>query len=289
MLHGTAARVERPSRPGRSAARRGAGSDHALARRVVGVALEPQHQVDAVDRERAARRPTRASRRARTRAARRPSRRAGTGTRRSAAQGPASVLRTAAAAGRTRRTEHAELGELVLQRDRVGDGGLRMVGHRDHGVLFEELIDAAGGVHHTRELQVGLADRVDLRVGAALVRVPVVVGQRQQQEVEQVVLDHVRGHAPGVPVAHAGHAERRAAAGAPRGEDVGVEQLARAHHRMAHERRGDARQGGVALRLVAVAASIHQIGGARRCARRRRRASRTPSASASERCARFML
>ena len=46
----------------------------------------------------------------------------------------------------------------------------------------------------------------------------------------------------------------------PRGEDVGVEQLARAHHGVAHQRRGDARQRGVALGLVAVAPAVHQVG-----------------------------
>ncbi len=124
----------------------------------------------------------------------------------------------------------------------------------------EELVDAAGGLADARELQVGLRDRLQLRLGTALVRVPVVVGQRQQQEVEQVVLDEVAGDAAGVAVAHAGHAERGAAAGLARGEDVGVEQLARPHHGVAHERGGDARQRRVALRLVAVAAAVHQVG-----------------------------
>ena len=59
-----------------------------------------------------------------------------------------------------------------------------MVGHHDDGVLAEELVYATAGVEHARELNVGLRDRLDLRLGAVLVRVPVVVGQRQQQEVE---------------------------------------------------------------------------------------------------------
>ena len=52
---------------------------------------------------------------------------------------------------------------------------------------------------------------VDLGVRAVLVRVRVVVGQRQQQEVEQVVLDQVGADAAGVLVAHARQA--RAASG----------------------------------------------------------------------------
>ena len=43
---------------------------------------------------------------------------------------------------RADRPEHPQLGELVLQRDRGGDGRLRVVGHHDHRVLGEELVDA---------------------------------------------------------------------------------------------------------------------------------------------------
>ena len=104
---------------------------------------------------------------------------------------------------------------------------------------------------------------MQLPVETVLVRVPVVVGQREQQEVEEVVLDHVAGHAAGVAIANAGHAQGGAAGGAARGEDVRVEELARPHHRMAHERGHDPRQRGVALRLVAVAAAVHEVRGAR--------------------------
>ena len=77
------------------------------------------------------------------------------------------------------------------------------------------------------------------------------------------MLDQVGGHAAGVAVAHAGHPQVGAAAGALGGEHVGVEQLAGAHHRVAYERRGDAGQRGVALGLVAVAPTVHQVGGPR--------------------------
>jgi hypothetical protein len=70
-----------------------------------------------------------------------------------------------------------------------------VVGHRDHGVLGEELLDAAGRVHHAGELEIGLREGLQLGLRSALVRDPVVVRQRQQQEVEQVVLDEVRGDA----------------------------------------------------------------------------------------------
>ena len=86
------------------------------------------------------------------------------------------------------------------------DRRLRMVGHRDHRVLLEEPVDPAAGVEDARELQVGLRDRVQLAVGTVLVRVPVVVGKREQQEVEQIVLDQIeetqpvwRSRTPGMP------------------------------------------------------------------------------------------
>ena len=44
------------------------------------------------------------------------------------------------------------------------------------------------------------------------------------------------------------------------GEDVGVEELLRAHHRPAEDRRGQPREGGVLRRLVLVAPAVHQIG-----------------------------
>ena len=76
-----------------------------------------------------------------------------------------------------------------------------MVGHHDHRVLLEERVDAAGHVHDALERAVGHGDRGHLRVGAALVRVGVVVGQREEHEVEEVVLHQVRPHAARVLVA----------------------------------------------------------------------------------------
>ena len=90
-------------------------------------------------------------------------------------------------------------------------------------------------------------------------RVGVVVGQREQHEVEEVVLHEVRPHAPGVAVALARHPERRPAAGVARVEEIRVEELARSVDRMA-ELRGlgdapvDARPG----RLVPGASAVDQ-------------------------------
>ena len=74
----------------------------------------------------------------------------------------------------------------------------------DHRVLVQELVRTAGGVHQTLDLAVGGRDRGHLRVRAVAVRVGVVVGQREQHEVEQVVLGEVGAHAAGVLIARPG-------------------------------------------------------------------------------------
>ena len=99
--------------------------------------------------------------------------------------------------------------------------------------------------------------------GPGLVRVGVVVGQREEQEVEQVVLDQVGADAAGVLVALPGHAERRRAAGVARVEQVRVEELAGAVDRVAELRRlGDAAVDAGARGVVAGAAAVDQPGGA---------------------------
>jgi hypothetical protein len=112
-----------------------------------------------------------------------------------------------------------------------------VVRHHDQGVLLQE------GVH--------------LPVGTGLVGVRVVVGQREQEEVEEVVLDQVGAHAAGVAVALARHAERRGAARVAGVEQVRVEELARPVDRVAELRRlgdapVDARPGGVVPSAAAV-------------------------------------
>ena len=76
-----------------------------------------------------------------------------------------------------------------------------MVRADDHRVVLEERVGPAGRVHQPLDLAVGGRDRVDLGERPVLVRVRVVVGQREQQEVEQVVLDQVRADAARVLVA----------------------------------------------------------------------------------------
>ena len=80
-----------------------------------------------------------------------------------------------------------------------------MIGHHDHGVLLQEPVHPTARVHHALQLGIGERDRVHLTIRARAVRVPVVVGQRQQHEVEQVMLDHVGTHTTRMLVAHPRH------------------------------------------------------------------------------------
>ena len=166
------------------------------------------------------------------------------------------ILSTAA-----RGRQHAEVGERAEQVDLLLHARLRMVRADDHRVVLEERVEPAGRRHQPLELAVGLRQRVDLRERPVLVRVRVVVGEREEQEVEQVVLDHVLADAAGMLVADARQAELRAARRAARREDVGVEELLRPVHRVPEDLARDPGQGGVARHLVPVAAAVHQVRG----------------------------
>ena len=169
------------------------GAHRRLAVRVVG---EVHDQVDALEREQRPNDARDQRGRARRDPARTPARRASSGT---AAISARAGLRLAHAA----RRQHAEAVERAEQVDLVLDLRLRVVRADDHRVVLEERVRAAGGVHQPLDLLVGGGERRHLGVRAVLVRVRVVVGQRQQQEVEQVVLDQVLADAAGVLVAHA--------------------------------------------------------------------------------------
>ena len=98
---------------------------------------------------------------------------------------------------------------------------------------------------------------------AVAVRPGVVVGQREQHEVEQVVLDQVGADAAGVLIADARQAQLAPAAGLARRVQVGVEQLLRPEDRAPEQRRGDdPRQRRLLRDLVLVAAAVDQVGGA---------------------------
>ena len=161
------------------------------------------------------------------------------------------------------RREHAQVAERRLEAQAILYGGLGVVGHDDDGVVLEKRVDASGDVHDALERPIGHGDRGHLRVGAAAVRVGVIVRQREEHEVEEVVLNEVRPDAAGVLVALAGHTERRSAARLAGREQIGVEELARApcavrELRGPGETRIDARTRGV----VARAAAVDQVRGA---------------------------
>ncbi|MEZ5120106.1 MAG: hypothetical protein R2736_00760 [Solirubrobacterales bacterium] len=130
------------------------------------------------------------------------------------------------------------------------DLGVRVVSADDHRVVGEERVDPARRVEHPHELPVGLRDRLDLRVRAVLVRPGVVVGQREQQEVEQVLAHEELADAARVLVAHPRQAELGAARRAAAGEDVGVEELPGAEDGMAEQRARRTGQHRVARDLV---------------------------------------
>ncbi len=134
------------------------------------------------------------------------------------------------------------------------------------------------GVHQALELAVGGGQRLDLGERPVLVRVRVVVGQREEQEVEQVVLDQVLADAARVLVADPRQAELGAARRLARGEDVGVEELLRPVHRVAEDRARDPGQRGVGRHARGGGGRGTSGTSCRRCARPRRRAARTPSA-----------
>ena len=176
--------------------------------------------------------------------------------------------------------EHGPVaGQHVGQRQAAVDRRLGVVGEQDHGVAGEELVDPAGGLDQLGEAVVGLGDRLDARLRPVAVRVIVVVGQREQQEVVAVVALQLGGAAGRVAVAVAGDRGRLAGHLAA-GVEVAVEELARAPGVVAElqPRRLDrAPQQAVERDLVPVAAAVDQEGRAGGAQRRRRRGARRAS------------
>jgi hypothetical protein len=102
---------------------------------------------------------------------------------------------------RIRRLQHGEVLEVAPQRDRLLHRRVRVIGDDDDRVVLEEGVDPSGGVGQALELPVRDRDRNDLRMRPVLVGVGVVVGQRQKEEVEEVLLHEVRADAARVAVA----------------------------------------------------------------------------------------
>ena len=77
--------------------------------------------------------------------------------------------------------------EQLGQRQAALDVGLGVVGDEDQRVAVEELVEPARRLDHGREAVVGSRDRLDRRLRAVAVGVVVVVGEREEQEVEEVL------------------------------------------------------------------------------------------------------
>jgi hypothetical protein len=152
----------------------------------------------------------------------------------------------------------AELGRHLVG---VGDVGLGVVGHQDHGVRLEELVDAPARLDQLAEAGVGVGDRGGHRVGAKAVRVVVVVGEAEEDEVVGVVLDQLLRDAGRVVVARAGPGQRGLAGDGAAAEQLAEEELVRPIDGVA-EAGGDgaAAQQAVKAELVAGPAAIDQEG-----------------------------
>ena len=127
-------------------------------------------------------------------------------------------------------------------------------------MVGEEGVEAAGRFDQLREAVVGLGDRLDARLGPVPVGVVVVVGQGEQEEVEEVLLGQLRRAAGRVAVAAAGDRGRLAGHLAA-GVEVAVEELGRPPGVVAELEPGrvdGASQQAVERDLVAVAATVDQ-------------------------------
>ncbi len=151
-------------------------------------------------------------------------------------------------------------GEEVGQRQASVNVGLRVVGDQDQRVPLEEAVDAAPRLDQRRHALVGAGDRLDRRFRPVAVRVVVVVGEREEHEVERVVADQLGSAAGRVRVAAAGDRGRLAGNLAARVE-VAVEELLRAVRVVAKLQPADvdrAAEQPVERDLMAVAAAVDQ-------------------------------
>ena len=158
-------------------------------------------------------------------------------------------------------------------------------------VAVEEVVEAAGRLDQFAEAVVGLGDRLDARLRPVAVRVVVVVGQREEQEVEAVGLDQLRRAAGRVAVAVA-RDRGRLAGHLAAGVEVAVEELGRAPGVVAELEPGRRRpRGAAAPRARPGGGGGRGRSGTacRRCAGRRRRAARRAVSIPGLRWARFML
>ena len=110
---------------------------------------------------------------------------------------------------------------------------LRVIGHQHHRVPVEEAVHPARCLDERQQRAVGVGDRVLGGLGPVAMRVVVVVGEGEEQEVVEVVPREIAPDAGRVLVASARARERRLARHLPAGVELAVEQLVGAPHRVA--------------------------------------------------------
>ena len=118
----------------------------------------------------------------------------------------------------------AELGRQV---ERLIDRALGVVGDDDDRVVGEEVVDAAVGVDELGEGVVGEGDRLLGPVGPVAVGVVVVVGEREEQEVVEVLGDQDPAGGGRVGVAGGRAGQGRLGVDLARGVELAVEELLR--------------------------------------------------------------
>ena len=117
-------------------------------------------------------------------------------------------------------------GQQLGQRQAAVDRRLGVVGDEDQRVRLEEAVEAAGRLDQLGEAGVGAGDRLDARLGPVAVRVVVVVGEREEQEVEGVRRAPARPRSR--PSRGRGRRGSRSTCRAPRGSRRGRRRRARA-------------------------------------------------------------
>ena len=123
------------------------------------------------------------------------------------------------------------------QRQRPRHVALRVVGHDDDTVRLEERLDAAVGVDELREGVVGEGDRLLRLPRPVAVGEVVVVGEREEHEVVEVLLDELAPDARRVGVAGGRPRQGRLAVDLPRRVELAVEELVRTPHGVVELRR----------------------------------------------------
>ena len=151
------------------------------------------------------------------------------------------------------------LRQLVCEGKCVLDRSLGVVGGENDRVLREKGVQPAARLDDPGEHGVRLADRLEGGLRAVPVRMEVVVGQAEEQEVVGALADQLLGDAGGVLVPRPRPGEGRSAIGRAAGVEVAVEEFVGAPDGVAEVgRRGCPLRQPLEAELVTVAPAIDQ-------------------------------